>query len=137
MSLEEFEKREELKKSLEELNEKSSLNTKETTESVSNSTEKDRVPHTNNVGKERFIGFSIIGFIATVAFVSLGFYKMFVYENYGDSDYLSSYSKNAYVGGDAYNYIINGTYTTAYFILALMSMVFACTMLILGKMHQR
>ena len=25
---------------------------------------------------------------------------------------------NAYVGGDAYNYIINGNYATAYFVLA-------------------
>lgn len=27
---------------------------------------------------------------------------------------------NAYVGGDAYNYIINGTYATAYFVLTSM-----------------
>ena len=27
-------------------------------------------------------------------------------------------NKNAYVGGDAYNYIINGTYAAAYFVLA-------------------
>ena len=29
--------------------------------------------------------------------------------NYYYSDTLSSLNKNAYVGGDAYNYIINGT----------------------------
>lgn len=37
--------------------------------------------------------------------------------NYYNSDY-SMLNKNAYVGGDAYNYIINGTYAAAYFVLA-------------------
>ncbi len=32
--------------------------------------------------------------------------------NYYNSDY-SMLNKNAYVGGDAYNYIINGTYAAA------------------------
>ena len=36
--------------------------------------------------------------------------------NYDNSDY--SY-ENAYVGGDAYNYIINGTHATAFFVLAI------------------
>lgn len=31
---------------------------------------------------------------------------------------LTTESVNAYVGGDAYNFIINGTYTTAFFTLA-------------------
>ena len=36
--------------------------------------------------------------------------------NYYNSEY-SSRLVNAYVGGDAYNYIINGTYATAFFVL--------------------
>ena len=40
-----------------------------------------------------------------------------VMTNYYNSDY-SMLNKNAYVGGDAYNYIINGTYAAAYFVLA-------------------
>ena len=32
--------------------------------------------------------------------------------------YDSRHGTNAYVGGDAYNYIINGNYVTAFFVLA-------------------
>ena len=39
--------------------------------------------------------------------------------NYYNSEY-SSKLVNAYVGGDAYNYIINGTYATAFFVLTAM-----------------
>lgn len=49
----------------------------------------------------------------------LGFYKMYCYSN---TDY--SYV-NAYVGGDCYNYIINGTYAIAYFVLAMMTTMMA------------
>lgn len=38
--------------------------------------------------------------------------------NYSSSDTYYSLNKNVYVGGDAYNYIINGEYATAFFILA-------------------
>lgn len=38
---------------------------------------------------------------------------------YYNSEY-SSRLVNAYVGGDAYNYIINGTYATAFFVLTAM-----------------
>lgn len=45
-------------------------------------------------------------------------YKGFDYKNqYKNSEY-SILNKNAYVGGDAYNYIINGTYFTGYMALA-------------------
>ena len=36
------------------------------------------------------------------------------YTNYYNSDMYPELNQNAYVGGDAYNYIINGTYFTAY-----------------------
>lgn len=36
--------------------------------------------------------------------------------NYYNSEY-NILNHNAYVGGDAYNYIINGTYATSYFVL--------------------
>ena len=38
--------------------------------------------------------------------------------NYYNSENYTSLNENAYVGGDAYNFIINGTYFTAYFTLA-------------------
>lgn len=55
---------------------------------------------------------SIIFFIAFAVMCYKGYDKM---TNYDNSDY--SY-ENAYVGGDAYNYIINGTHATAFFVLA-------------------
>ncbi|MGE7949347.1 hypothetical protein [Lysinibacillus sp. NPDC093688] len=79
--------------------------------------------------------FSVIGFIGAIVSVGMGFYKMFVYESEDDS-YFSSESVNAYVGGDAYNYIINASYATGYFVLALVCMVFACTMLILNNINK-
>lgn len=56
---------------------------------------------------------SIIFFIAFAIMCYKGYDKM---TNYDNSDY--SY-ENAYVGGDAYNYIINGTHATAFFVLAI------------------
>lgn len=47
--------------------------------------------------------------------------------NYSSSDYDSI---NAYVGGDAYNYIINGTYSTAFFVLTTMFVMAAIGFLI-------
>ncbi|GAK03885.1 hypothetical protein JCM19037_2243 [Geomicrobium sp. JCM 19037] len=42
---------------------------------------------------------------------------------------------NAYVGGDAYNYIINGTHTIAYFVLALLCALVASTILISNHLY--
>ena len=41
-----------------------------------------------------------------------------VKNNYYNSDKYTSLNQNAYVGGDAYNYIINGTYFTGYSVTA-------------------
>lgn len=51
---------------------------------------------------------SIIALILSIIMLCVGFYKINVYE---DSIFEP---KNAYVGGDAYNYIINGTYFSGY-----------------------
>lgn len=40
------------------------------------------------------------------------------YTNYYNSDNYPELNENAYVGGDAYNYIINGTYFTAFTVCA-------------------
>ena len=56
--------------------------------------------------------FGVIFFLAFAIMCYKGYDKM---ENYRNSTY---HSENAYVGGDAYNYIINGTYATAFFVLA-------------------
>lgn len=43
--------------------------------------------------------------------------------NYYYSEYTTSNNVNAYVGGDAYNYIINGNYATGFFVLSMGFMV--------------
>lgn len=59
--------------------------------------------------------FGIAGVLAALCllFFCLGLYKMSVYSP-PSSKYSMLGSNNAYVGGDAYNYIINGTYFTGY-----------------------
>ena len=47
---------------------------------------------------------------------------------YANGDYVQI---NAYVGGDAYNYIINGTYATAFFVLTAMFVLSAIGLMIL------
>ena len=56
-----------------------------------------------------------ISYILSGIFLIVGFNKLFVY-NGSEYSYLA---KNAYVGGDAYNYIINSNYATAWFVLAI------------------
>ena len=46
----------------------------------------------------------------------MSLHKMWIYKK-GE---LFSDPVNAYVGGDAYNYIINGTFATAYAVLAVL-----------------
>lgn len=54
---------------------------------------------------------SIILLIGSIVSIGMGFDK---YLNYYNSEYVTSLNKNAYVGGDAYNYIINAGYFTAF-----------------------
>ena len=59
--------------------------------------------------------------IITIVF----FYKAYdVKHNYRNTDY-TILNENAYVGGDAYNYIINGTYFTAYSVIGSIGMLCA------------
>jgi hypothetical protein len=64
----------------------------------------------------------ICSFIFAVIFVGIGFYKIFAYSNSDLGDKV-----NAYVGGDAYNYIINSNLGIAYFVLALIFVVIGST----------
>jgi hypothetical protein len=63
---------------------------------------------------------ALIAFIFAGVMVYAGFDKINNY--YSSADY-PSLNKNAYVGGDAYNYIINAEYATGYFILALIGVI--------------
>lgn len=75
---------------------------------------------------------SIVSYIISCVFIGLGFHKMLVYEN--PESYVLD-SKNTYVGGDAYNYIINANFTTAYFVLALIFVLLGSTFLIISMLN--
>ena len=68
-------------------------------------------------GKGIWKGLSSIAFIISAISLSLGLDKMF---NYDSGEYYPYEYHSAYVGGDAYNYIINGNYATGFFVLATM-----------------
>jgi hypothetical protein len=68
-------------------------------------------------------------------FTGSGFWKLFMYEL--PSKYsLDDKGINAYVEGDAYNYIINSGRATAYFVLALLFFVIGTTPIILQKIGE-
>lgn len=58
---------------------------------------------------------AILFYLLAVVMLYKGYDKM---TNYRNSEYYTSQNVNAYVGGDAYNYIINGTYSTGFFVLS-------------------
>ncbi len=58
---------------------------------------------------------SVAAFIACAVFASQSYDK---YAHYSNSENYYIPNVNAYVGGDAYNYIINGTYFTAFAVYA-------------------
>ena len=69
---------------------------------------------TNNNHSETLISLSAISFIVSFIFYYKGYDKL---TNYSNPRSFSLESQNAYVSGDAYNYIINGTYSTSFFVL--------------------
>ncbi len=83
----------------------------EITEKVTMKSTKDRLK-TIRVG---LIIMAITCFFISGVFYSRGYN---VKNEYYNSESYSTLNKNAYVGGDAYNYIINGTYFTGYSVIA-------------------
>lgn len=81
---------------------------------------------------------AVLAFAAAVIFLCTGFYKMYVYENPdSESEFLiddEDYA-NAYVGGDAYNYIINAGKATANFTLAIFFLILGFGTLALEMMY--
>lgn len=70
---------------------------------------------------------SVIFLLVSLYFGFTGFDKKNIYFN-------SEYSNmNAYVGGDAYNYIINGTYFTGYLVISGSSLI-CSTVLFVGSL---
>lgn len=66
--------------------------------------------------------------------VFVGFHKLSIYEN---PDGFYGEPKNAYVGGDAYNYIINAGLASAYFTLATFIAVIASALLIASFLKEQ
>ena len=80
--------------------------------------------------KKLFTGIAVIFYLMSIVMLYKGYDKM---TNYYNSEHYSSISVNAYVGGDAYNYIINGTYATAFFVLSAGFMITGTLFLLNGK----
>ncbi len=68
---------------------------------------------------------AVISYAFCALFVGIGFHKLFFYNN--PESYIEGNPVNAYVGGDAYNFIINANYATAYFTLAIFFAVIGMT----------
>ncbi|SER79539.1 hypothetical protein [Salipaludibacillus aurantiacus] len=77
---------------------------------------------------------AVISYIVAGIFTGVGFHKLFVYESH---NILFEEAKNAYVEGDAYNYIINANYATAYFTLAILFTMIGSTFLIANFLTKR
>ncbi|WGE69885.1 hypothetical protein NYR78_03020 [Actinobacillus equuli subsp. haemolyticus] len=77
--------------------------------------------------------------LGTLLYLAAGgcvWYGLDKIHRYYNSD-LSSLKKNAYVGGDAYNYIINGTYSTTYCVIGLILAVAGSTCFILNAINKK
>jgi hypothetical protein len=91
----------------------------------------------------------IIAFLTlSVIFGATGAYKMWVYQAaptddyeeddwYMDDEETEVKPQNAYVGGDAYNYIINATKATAYFVVSGFLALFAIGLEVIKQLRIR
>jgi hypothetical protein len=77
--------------------------------------------------------FAVASFLSGCFTLYKGIDKM---TNYYNGEY-SSNLVNAYVGGDAYNYIINGTYATAFFVLTAMFVLAAVGFVIIHYLSKK
>ena len=83
----------------------------------------------NKSFEEKLIFYSKFSFIVSIVFACISFFKLWVYR----SDEYTTLDKspiNYLVGGDAYNYIINGTHATVYMLAALIFVIIGCTLLL-------
>ncbi len=74
----------------------------------------------NNSVKRTLFVIAVVLYIVSGIMLYKGYDKM---TNYYNSEYTTSNNVNSYVGGDAYNYIINGNYATGFFVLSMGFMV--------------
>ncbi|MBW9146553.1 hypothetical protein K2F40_16175 [Clostridium sp. CM028] len=86
----------------------------------------------NKSKQEKWNLLSAVMFIVSSVMIYLGYDKL---TNYYSSD-VSSLTKNSYVGGDAYNYIINGTRATSFFVLATMFAILGVSFIMIGYLDK-
>ncbi len=79
---------------------------------------------------DKFKILAAVFLVLSIMFSIFAFYKLLVYEN---SDYHTEDNKNAYVNGDAYNYIINGTYFAGFASLSGACLICSCATYSLGE----
>lgn len=98
-------------------------------ENADNATEKPKRLETANRSNKLSIWcwLSIASLVCGCITFCKGIHRMVRYEN---SEYSWGDHINAWVGGDAYNYIINGTHATAFFVLTMMFVLSAIGLLI-------
>ena len=72
--------------------------------------------------KNVFIVIGVLTLVLSIVFFALAYDKFAHYHLDEKNDRLN---KNAYVGGDAYNYIVNGTYFTGFSVLGVGSLLIA------------
>lgn len=89
-------------------------------------------PKENN---SALIFFGWVFYVGALACIGYGLSKIFKYKNFGEN--LSSLNVNAYVGGDAYNYIINGTYSTTYCVIGAVFAIIGSTCFIVNAINKR
>jgi len=73
--------------------------------------------------------FAAVLFVIGSILIYQGFDKKL---NYYNSDSYPSLNKNVYVGGDAYNYIINSNYFTGYSVLGCSAFICATLLICIG-----
>lgn len=74
-----------------------------------------------------------LSYLAAFFSIGLGLYKLFVYYN----STAESLRKNAYVSGDAYNYIINGTHATVFCVIGLVFAVIGAGCFIVNAINNK
>ncbi|PVX40531.1 hypothetical protein C8D76_103104 [Pasteurella langaaensis DSM 22999] len=86
-------------------------------------------------GDSILIFFGWVFYVGALSCIGYGLTKIFKYKNYGEN--FSSLNVNAYVGGDAYNYIINGTYSTTYCVIGAVLAIIGSTCFIVNAIDKR
>ncbi|WP_443090350.1 hypothetical protein ACTUM6_03410 [Basfia succiniciproducens] len=79
--------------------------------------------------------FGWLFYFGAIVSIAYGLSKIFNYKNFGQN--LSSMNVNAYVGGDAYNYIINGTYSTTYCVISIALTIIGSTCFIVNTINKK